>query len=70
MTDQTSTNGRSPKPSHPNQYRGGYRPRGQYGYQPHAEAPINPKALKPPQGGSAVQPPPQSRTTGRNGSKP
>lgn len=35
----------------------GYRPRGQRGYQPQSNTPINPANIKPPTGGSSVQPP-------------
>lgn len=35
----------------------GYRPRGQRGYQPQTNQPLDPMKLPPPTGGSAVQPP-------------
>ena len=35
----------------------GYRPRGQRGYQPQTNQPLDPSKLTPPTGGSAVQPP-------------
>jgi hypothetical protein len=37
----------------------GYQPkdREERGYQPQANAPLDPKVLKPPTGGTAIQPP-------------
>jgi len=47
----------------------GYRPRGQRGYQPESSQPLDPMKLKPPTGGSAVQPP-KSGSPAANGSSP
>jgi len=47
----------------------GYRPRGQRGYQPQSSRPLDPMKLKPPTGGSAVQPP-KSGPPAANGSTP
>ncbi|MCI0674572.1 MAG: hypothetical protein L0Y42_02215 [Phycisphaerales bacterium] len=38
----------------------GYQPEGQRGYQPQSNQPLDPMKLKPPSGGSGIQPPAQT----------